>query len=251
MPAIKVEGGHFSVLLGREPVAVLSPCYLSLTIDISLVLGGHWWGRGKGVSRGVAIDTVTPINLSDPRLLAFAKLLAPSMVRIGGTEADCVRYQVGEKNPRRQKAKVRPIGKHDREMVLEESLWKRINAFASSAGFEILFVVNAGPGQRDAEGAWTDSGARALIVHFASTRTDAGVSGFDGYSVVAGSVAARNDGAGKVFVVRLPVIVGEVLLAAVDGGSVACEGEDPGNGVVAIVIVESRHSVHVVAGRQG
>jgi heparanase 1 len=170
MPADRFTGDHFRVLLGGEQVAVISSRYLSLTIDISLVLGGHWWGRGKGISRGVAIDMVAPIDLKDARLLAFAKLLAPAMIRIGGTEADRVQYHFREKNPRKQGAPVGPARSPHGELVLERSLWKRINAFASKAGFDILFVVNAGPGQRDAEGAWMESGARALIVHAAERR---------------------------------------------------------------------------------
>jgi len=162
MAAARVKRNHFTVLLGTEQVAALSPGYLSLTIDTSLVLGGHWWGRAKGISRGVARDTVAPVDLRDARLVALAKLLAPSMIRIGGTEADRVRY--------RMEAPGHSVANPDGEMVLERSLWKRINAFASTVGFEILFVVNAGPGQRDAEGAWVDSSARALIAYTAEKR---------------------------------------------------------------------------------
>jgi len=92
MAARKTRSDGFRVLLGNEQMGLLHPGYLSLTIDISLVMGGHWWGRGKGISRGVAKDRVAPVNLRNQKLLAFAKLLGPSMVRIGGTEADRVQY---------------------------------------------------------------------------------------------------------------------------------------------------------------
>ena len=158
---------RFKVILGTEPVAELSLGYLSLTIDTSLVLGGHWWGKAKGVSRGVSIDTVAPIDLGDPRLIAFARLLAPAMIRIGGTEADRVGYRIREKKGRKQEAAGGPAASPDRELVLKKKLWKRINTFASTVGFEVLFVVNAGPGQRDGQGAWMDSSARALIAYTA------------------------------------------------------------------------------------
>lgn len=170
MPADRIKSHHFRALLGSEQVAVLPPCYLSLTIDISLVLGGHWWGKGKGVSRGVAIDTVAPLDLGDARLLGFAKLLAPSMIRIGGTEADRVRYRMEKTDVRRRKMAERPSGSPGTEMVLDAGLWKQINAFASTAGFEILFVLNAGPGRRNAAGAWMDSDARELISYTVERR---------------------------------------------------------------------------------
>ncbi len=170
MAAARIKSNHFRVLLGAEQVAALFPGYLSLTIDTSLVLGGHWWGRAKGISRGVARDTVAPLDLCDARLVAFAKLLAPSMIRIGGTEADRVRYRIREKNGRKQETPDDHAANADREMVLGKGLWKRINAFASTVGFQILFVVNAGPSQRDAEGAWMDSSARALIAYTAEKR---------------------------------------------------------------------------------
>jgi heparanase 1 len=163
----QIKSDRFRVRLGTEQVAKLSPDYLSLTIDTSLVLGGHWWGKAKGISRGVAVDRVAPIDLGDKRLVAFTKLLAPSMIRIGGTEADRVGYRIREKNSRKQEVWGHPVASPDREMVLEKNVWKRINAFASRVGFEILFVLNAGPGQRNDTGAWMDSSARALIAYTA------------------------------------------------------------------------------------
>jgi heparanase 1 len=165
-----IKRDHFRVLLGTEQVAELSSRYLSMTIDTSLVLGGHWWGTSKGVSRGVAIDRVVPLDLRDARLIAFSKFLAPSMIRIGGTEADRVGYRIRGKNDRKRGRPIDSVASSDLELVLKKRLWKRINVFASTVGFQILFVVNAGPGQRDDHGAWMDSSARALMTYTAEKR---------------------------------------------------------------------------------
>lgn len=155
---------QFAISLSTERAAELPADYLSLAIDTSLVLGGHWWGEAKGTSRGLATQTVAPIDLGERKLAALAKLLAPAMLRIGGTEADRVGYRI------RKTPDDRPFAGPEQELVLRKKLWKRINAFASASGFSILFVVSAGPGQRDREGAWTESNARALIAYTARKR---------------------------------------------------------------------------------
>ena len=166
MARAHVERDRFRILLGTRLAALVPSDYLSLTIDVSLVLGGHWWGKARGISRGVATETVPPIDLGHPRLAAFAGRLAPAMLRIGGTEADRVGYRIGKnKGGKRGEARGHPVAGPDQELMLKKGLWKRINAFASTVGFDVLFVVSAGPGQRDATGAWMDSNARALIAY--------------------------------------------------------------------------------------
>ena len=88
---------RFEVGLSDAEAARIPADYLSLTIDTSLVLGGHWWGAEKGTRGGLALERALPIDLRSPRLAAYAKLMAPAMLRIGGTEADRVGYRVGKK----------------------------------------------------------------------------------------------------------------------------------------------------------
>ena len=166
----RTEKEAFRIVFGTESAALLPADYLSLTIDTSLILGGHWWGKARGISRGVEIGTVAPIDLTNSRLTGFASLLAPAMLRIGGTEADRVGYRVRKRPGGRDATEEDPAASPDRKLVLKKKLWKRINNFASTAGFKILFVVSAGPGQRDDRGAWMDSNARALIAYTARKR---------------------------------------------------------------------------------
>lgn len=162
---------RFEIAPVFEIAARIPADYLSLTIDTSLVLGGHWWGAGRGMRGGLALERVEPIALGSPRLAAYARLLAPAMLRIGGTEADRVGYRVGKKGRAKSAGRgeeVPPEGaERDRELVLKKKLWKRINAFASEAGFGLLFVVSAGPLDRDRSGAWSTSDARRLIEYTA------------------------------------------------------------------------------------
>jgi heparanase 1 len=181
MSAMKQQKDQFRLIRIDEQAATLPAGYLSLTIDTSLVLGGHWWSGGRGLKRGVATDRVVPIDLGNPRLLAFAKLLAPAMLRIGGTESDRVGYRIRKKaksgiGARRddegriggdegRRSGEGVAGEH--EFVLKKKLWKRINSFAQGAGFKILFVVSAGPADRDEAGSWISRSARRLIAYSA------------------------------------------------------------------------------------
>ena len=143
--------------------------YLSLTIDTSLLLGGHWWGPKKGLRNGVSGERTPALDLKNERLRSYARSLSPAMLRIGGTEADRLSYRMGKKAA----AAYGPVprdpaeGNTDvsHEFVLRKGLWRRLHAFLSEVGFSLLFTLSAGPADRDAEGKWKDDNARKLIAY--------------------------------------------------------------------------------------
>ena len=137
----------------HHPVSRIPVDFLSFTLDTSLVLGGHWWGEKRSMTRGVAVNKVAPFDLDQEKLHFFTKALAPAMLRIGGTEADRVRYHLhkGSPNP----------DTHEYSLLKKD--WKRINRFARSNGLTLLFTLSAGPDDRDQMGAWIDFLARDLI----------------------------------------------------------------------------------------
>jgi len=155
--------------------------FLSLTIDTSLLLGGHWWGPTKGVRHGVAGDKTEPLNLSDARLRTYAKALSPAMLRIGGTEADRMCYRMGKKSAPTSDSQRFPIPQSVQvsrqfqelpgegrglfhEFVLRKGLWRRLHDFIADSGFSLLFTLSAGPADRNADGAWVEENARRLIM---------------------------------------------------------------------------------------
>jgi heparanase 1 len=154
---------------------ILSPDFLSFTIDTSLLLGGHWWGDSKKMVKGVAGDKVKRLDLSNKRLIAYARALSPAMLRIGGTEADRVAYKPGTKAvaelfKQANDGENKPEDESDypqdaHEYVLRKGLWKKLHEFLSSAGMSLLFTVSAGPGDRDPEGRWQEENARKLIAY--------------------------------------------------------------------------------------
>ncbi|HCM26740.1 MAG TPA: glycoside hydrolase [Treponema sp.] len=159
------------------PLKRIPADYLSFTIDTSLLLGGHWWGSAKGIRHGVSGERTKALDLSDERLRSYARALAPAMLRIGGTEADRLRYKMGKK-PVPGAAAAEPAaapgasrggelpddGKGiSHEFVLRKGLWKRLHEFLAASGFSLLFTLSAGPADRDAEGDWKEDNARRLI----------------------------------------------------------------------------------------
>lgn len=162
-------GRDEGALLRNEPVLIsinrehalqrVDARFLSLAIDTSQLLGGHFWSASGRVEVGRGSERVPPLDLERPRLLALARALGPAYLRVGGTEADHVYYSVGA-----ARGSERPP---EYELELDEATWAALVAFARAARFELAFTVNAGPSARDATGAWRPDNAEQLIEHAA------------------------------------------------------------------------------------
>lgn len=162
-----------------HPYRVLHPYFLSFTIDISVLLGGHWWGESKTIVAGVASDRAEKLNLKDQRLRAYTRLLVPAMIRIGGTEADRVKYKPGKKAvtqlypqgavPVKDVLEAPQNGQKesqgDYEYTITKGLWKQLHVFLQKTGMELLFTISAGLGDRDTNGVWQEANARKLIAY--------------------------------------------------------------------------------------
>lgn len=164
--------------------------FLSVTIDTSVLVGGRWWGPTRGLVEGLSRDRVAALNLEHPEFIRRTRLLGAGMLRIGGTEADRIRY--GFFKEERHLGLLASLGlgpqplagpglpdqtdpgsitggtrshtrSDDPSTVLRKALWKRLCAFASSCGLELVFNIGMGPEHRDAKGHWLDRDARRII----------------------------------------------------------------------------------------
>jgi heparanase 1 len=93
-------------------------------------------------------------------LRRLARELAPAYLRIGGTAADKVFYDLSAAPLSRPPAPY--------QAVLTRAQWDGVNAFAAALDYRVLFTLNAGPGPRDANDVWQPDNARALLEY---TRT--------------------------------------------------------------------------------
>lgn len=148
---------HYRVAPDWRVVRTLVPWFLSMTIDTSVLIGGRWWGESKGTKEGLSRDRVSPLNLKHPDLSYWAKPLSPALLRVGGTEADRIRYGFRHDGPDL------PEPPSPETFILTGKLWERLNDWARDQGFQILFTVAAGPESRDSEGRWDPRDAERLI----------------------------------------------------------------------------------------
>lgn len=137
--------------------------FISFTIDTSLIMGGRWWGKKKGLHKGLSTERVEPLDLENKRLRYLARALKPAILRIGGTEADHVEFRGGKKSVDSlglsgalSTNETPSSGRH--ALTMRKDLWKSIHSFVEEAGFKLLFTVSAGPADRGVDGSWQEQG---------------------------------------------------------------------------------------------
>ncbi len=140
------------------PMQVVDARFLSVAVDSSEMIGGMWWAP-YGAAGGAAKERVSPYDFTRPRLRRLARELAPAYLRLGGTEADVIFYDMSG-------TPVTTPPPHD-SYVMTHTIWDSANQFAIASGFDVLFTLNAGPGARDAHKNWRPDNARALMEYTA------------------------------------------------------------------------------------
>lgn len=149
-----------TVDLGETPKAVVDERYLSIAIDSSLIVGGHWWSPG-GEVEPIGRQRVAPLDLTNPILRARAREFGPAYLRIGGTEADTLYYELNQDNS--------AVAPRPYDFVLTRNQWDGLIDFARDANLDLFFTLNAGPSSRDAQRRWKSENAERLL-HYAQSR---------------------------------------------------------------------------------
>ena len=139
---------------GEELIAVVDERFLSVAVDSSQLVGGGFWSD-TGEQSVVGTENVEPFDFSRRQLRRMTAELLPAYLRVGGSEADRIYYDMGP-NPLDE-----PPPPY--ELILHRDQYDALNDFALELGFEVLFTLNAGPGPRDADNNWTVDNARVLM----------------------------------------------------------------------------------------
>ena len=111
------------------------------------------------------------LDLSDPALVAAAKALAPGRLRIGGSQGDCICYDI----PSGSCAKVMNASGTDAAtcdspaFILNMSRWQQIIDFATDTGVELVFGLN-GATRKNGNTAldWEVKNTRAFVEYVSS-----------------------------------------------------------------------------------
>ncbi len=133
--------------------------YLSFAIDTSAVVGGKWWDpEASGPETGSGTVNAPVFDFDRERLDTLTRALAPAFLRIGGSEADKVYYDMSPGSA----TSSAPEGF---ESVLTRRQWDSVNAFARRNQLALVMTLNAGPGSRDPNGQWDPDQASALLTY--------------------------------------------------------------------------------------
>jgi heparanase 1 len=113
------------------------------------VVGSNFWSP-DGIT-----ERIPPYDFTRQKLRNLTAELAPAYLRIGGSEADIIYYDMTET----------PVSEAPDPylFVLDRTLWDEVCNFAVDLELEILFTLNAGPGPRDQNLQWTPDNARHFI----------------------------------------------------------------------------------------
>ena len=153
----------------RVPVAIspsetagsLDERYLGFAFDTAQFTGGYWWRQGSDERQ----PEETP-DLESPKLRKLASYLAPSRMRVGGTDCDGAYFCPEEgacELPEPYAEAFRDDEDRLETFFTHEDIRRAAN-FAEAVGAKIMFCINMGTGPRDPQtGLWTPDNARLLI----------------------------------------------------------------------------------------
>ncbi len=108
--------------------------YLSVALDTAQIVGSYWWDTEGEMMLGRGKNKTSPLNLN-LRLSELLKELSPTYLRIGGSEADALFYNI----------------KGDRftpntfDSELNASTWKKLLHFTEQSNAKLFFTLNIGP----------------------------------------------------------------------------------------------------------
>jgi heparanase 1 len=140
-------------------VATIDERFLAVAVDTAQVVGAPFWAP---LDAGAETNQLPgpPYDFTRPKLRRLAAALSPAYLRIGGTTADKVYYDMSDT----------PVASAPQPYlyVMTRAQWDAVNDFATATGMRVLFTINAGPGPRDASLAWKPDNAQTLLAYTAS-----------------------------------------------------------------------------------
>lgn len=162
-----------------KPRRRLDRRFLSVTLDYACLIGAPWWDGTRRTKGSFGHSIASPVDLESERLLRYAQGLAPALLRLGGSEADRIRYapdhesagDTGRENVTFRVAP--PPGKRSERnfrSLLSRERWDEVCRFARRSGLDLFVTINAGAGPRDRNGRWDATNAEALVEYSARRR---------------------------------------------------------------------------------
>lgn len=140
-------------LKSLKKLGTVSERYQAYNIEMVEITGGRFWAPYGGPA-GEVYRERPPIDLTNPKLVALAKNLGPSLVRVSGTWANNT-YLMAEGEER----STPPEGF---KQVLTRDQWSRVVNFSKAVDAPIVTSFAASAGTRGSDGKWTPIQAQRL-----------------------------------------------------------------------------------------
>ena len=158
-------------LRDMQHIGTVDERYQSYNVEMVEVVGGQFWrpyhlmDSLPSLASGSTYDVskrnnqmyrqLSPIDLTDKKLMNLAKGLAPAYVRVSGTWANAIYFQ-DDDNPKMIKA---PAGFVN---VLTRSQWKGVLDFVKATDSRLVTSFAVSNGVRDAQGVWSSTEAQKI-----------------------------------------------------------------------------------------
>ena len=144
-----------SLQLGKlARVATVDARYQGYNIEMVEVTGGRFWAPYGGPANE-RYRQRPPIDLTDPRLIALAKGLGPSLMRVSGTWANNTYLEAEGEH-----LSAPPAGF---VQVLTRAQWKNVVVFSKAVDAPIVTSFAVSNGTRGADGVWTTEQAQRRL----------------------------------------------------------------------------------------
>lgn len=144
-----------SLQLGRlAKLATIDARYQGYNIEMVEVTGGRFWAPYGGPANE-RYRQRPPIDLTDPKLIALAKGLGPSLMRVSGTWANNTYLEAEGEH-----LAAPPPGY---VQVLTRQQWKNVVAFSKAVDAPIVTSFAVSNGTRGADGVWTTEQAQRQL----------------------------------------------------------------------------------------
>ena len=132
----------------------VSDRYQAYNIEMVEVTGGRFWAPYGGPA-DERYRQRPPIDLTDPKLIALAKGLGPSLMRVSGTWANNTYLEAPGEN-----LTAPPAGF---VQVLKREQWQNVVAFSKAVDAPIVTSFAVSKGTRGPDGVWTTAQAQRLV----------------------------------------------------------------------------------------
>lgn len=178
--ASSAEKGFSVTLEGNfaSPSGTVDRRYISFAIDSSQVTGGKWWNpEADGAELGSGTVEAPPFDFTREKLRALMKPFAPAILRIGGSEADKIYYDMDNRETTSTEFPEAPgvsrgVNYHS---VLTAAQWDNLAAFAADMNFSLLMTLNTGPSSRNETQEWISDNAEELLRYAAEKGDDVAI----------------------------------------------------------------------------